>query len=180
MKENSAIIIVDMINDYAHSNGDDYCENSEMIKDNIYLLKDYANKNNIPLFYANTSVSSPISPVALKWGLSAFEQSWGSCLIDELKDLKENEFIIKKESYDAFYNTNLNKILKMMNINNIYIAGVHSHVCVLLTAASAFNYGYEVCLIEDATTTNKKEKHDFAVNYVNSLLGHTKKIYQIL
>jgi nicotinamidase-related amidase len=101
MRKHSALLVVDMINDYAHPEGRDYCANSRLVLDNIVLARSYARREGIPIVYANSSVI-PLSPMVRRWGLTAFKDSWGAQLITELCPLLENEIIFKKESYDAF------------------------------------------------------------------------------
>lgn len=67
------------------------------------------------------------------------------------------DFIINKKKASAFYNTELDTILKEKNIKHLYITGFNTEYCCLFTAISAFDRGYTVTFIEDATGTVNDE-----------------------
>ena len=64
--------------------------------------------------------------------------------IDGLPIDKEEHFIIVKNYYDAFVNTNLDHILKEKNIENVHVAGLTANTCVKHTCKTAYNLGYTV------------------------------------
>jgi biuret amidohydrolase len=53
----------------------------------------------------------------------------GNDFIDELQPL-QSEIVIKKPGKGAFYNTQLNSILKKLKITNLIFTGVTTEVCV--------------------------------------------------
>lgn len=80
-----------------------------------------------------------------------------SNIIDELKD--ERVMILEKSQYDAFYETDLEKMLKERDVDQIIISGVMTHLCCETTARSAFVRGFEVIFPLDATATYNREFH---------------------
>ncbi len=76
----------------------------------------------------------------------------GSYSSEILEDFKEHpNYVITKETPDSFFNTNLDSILKELNIDHIFICGFNTEYCCLFTAISAFTRGYKVTFVEDAT-----------------------------
>lgn len=71
----------------------------------------------------------------------------------------EHSPIIIKSQYDAFFNTNLEDILKESGKNQIIISGVMSHLCCETTARSAFIRGFEVFFGIDLTATYNRKFH---------------------
>ncbi len=74
----------------------------------------------------------------------------GNGIIPELAPLS-GETIIEKPGKGAFYNTNLEFLLKTNAVSHLMIAGVTTEVCVQTTMREANDRGYECLLVEDAT-----------------------------
>lgn len=64
---------------------------------------------------------------------------------------KPDETVIPKPGKGAFYNTNLEFLLKTYSISHLIITGVTTEVCVQSTMREANDRGYECLLVEDAT-----------------------------
>ena len=74
----------------------------------------------------------------------------GNAIIAELAPLP-GETVIVKPGKGAFYNTNLEFLLKTHDITHLIVAGVTTEVCVQTTLREANDRGYECLLVEDAT-----------------------------
>jgi isochorismate hydrolase len=61
--------------------------------------------------------------------------------------------LIQKSQYDAFYETQLEKLLRVRNVTQVIICGVMTHLCCESTARSAFMKGFEVFFPVDGTAT---------------------------
>lgn len=165
-----ALIVIDMLNDYLHPNGLAKSLDCLSIVDNIKQCIDYAQANGIKVVYINTSLSNENSPLAKKWGMHAVDKSWGADVIDELKP-KADDIIVKKQGYDGFFNTKLDSELKKLNIDTIYLTGIHTHVCVMATAIGGFQLGYNVISLQDCITTGFKENHDSRLRFLQTHTG---------
>ena len=70
-----------------------------------------------------------------------------------------NPIQINKTQYDAFHHTMLEDILHKLNITQVIICGVMTHLCCETTARSAFMRGFEVFFTVDGTATYNEELH---------------------
>jgi bifunctional isochorismate lyase/aryl carrier protein len=67
--------------------------------------------------------------------------------------------ILVKNQYDAFYGTDLEKILRERGVSAVVVCGVMTHLCCETTARSAFVRGFDVYLPVDATATYTEALH---------------------
>lgn len=147
----SALIIVDMQNDFANEKGKLYV--GEAVKrtiPNIKRLLEKARKSGATVVFTQDwhMEDDPEFPI---WGKHAVAGTWGSEIIEELKPV-EGEVIIKKLRYDAFFGTPLDHILRIRGIKNVIITGTVSNICVLHTAGSAALNLYRVYLPVDCVS----------------------------
>jgi len=79
--------------------------------------------------------------------------------LDQVKPI-EDELIITKTNGGAFSGTNLDFILRNMDIQSLILVGFLTDECVAATAYHASDLGYDVLLVRDATATHRKEAHE--------------------
>ncbi|NJL48165.1 MAG: cysteine hydrolase [Leptolyngbyaceae cyanobacterium SM2_5_2] len=106
----------------------------------------------------------------------------GNSIIPELAPLPE-ETVIEKPGKGAFYNTNLEFLLKTHNISHLIITGVTTEVCVQTTMREANDRGYECLLVEDATESYFPEFKQATLAMVQAqggIVGWTATADQVL
>ncbi len=145
----TALIIVDMQNDFVDKRGALYVDGSEKIVPRIKILLDRAREKNVLIIYTmDTHLENDMEFTI--WPKHCVENTWGWRIVDDLKPAKD-DIIIRKLRYDAFFGTPLDHILRLNNIKDIVICGVVANICVLHTAGSAALHGYRVIYPIDAT-----------------------------
>jgi isochorismate hydrolase len=70
-----------------------------------------------------------------------------------------NRYVMRKNQYDAFYQSNLEQYLNNKGITQVVISGVMTHLCCETTARSAFVRGFDVFFLIDGTATYNREHH---------------------
>ncbi|MCD6403408.1 MAG: cysteine hydrolase [Candidatus Aenigmarchaeota archaeon] len=161
------LIIVDMINEFVY--GKLRVSDAKLIIPNIKELVEVARKKGIPVIYAVDSHRPDDSEIKL-WGEHAMEGSEASKVVDELKPM-ESGFIVKKTTYDAFYHTELEQILRKFNVGTVCITGVATSICCQHTAAGAFFRGFKIIVVSDATADLDKESHQKSLEYMKKVYG---------
>jgi nicotinamidase-related amidase len=89
----------------------------------------------------------------------------GSREADFLEEVQPDgdEIIINKTASGCFTSTNINYVLKNLDIHGLFVTGVYTNECVSTTVRDASDLGYLVTLISDACTTVTQELHDSTV-----------------
>ncbi len=91
------------------------------------------------------------------WADLIREDDPASEIIPELDD--HQAVRVEKSQYDAFHNTGLEERLHSLDITQVVIAGVLTHLCCETTARSAFMRGFKVFFAVDGTATYHEDFH---------------------
>ena len=69
------------------------------------------------------------------------------------------EKVVLKHRYSAFYNTDLETVLRCLQIEDLVVSGVMTNLCCETTARDAYLRDYRVFLLADGTGTVCEEMH---------------------
>ena len=146
----TALIVVDMQNDFVKEGGTLVVPDAEATIPKIKNLLDLARGNGIKVVFTQDTHNEG-DPEWKIWPEHVREGSWGWEIVDELKPL-EDELVIRKVRYDAFYGTHLDHFLRLWRTDTLIICGTVANICVHYTAASAALRWYDVVIPRDATS----------------------------
>jgi nicotinamidase-related amidase len=73
---------------------------------------------------------------------------------------------ITKRQWGAFYGTELDLQLRRRGIRTIVLGGVSTQIGVESTARQAYEHGYELLIVKDATTSSVIEGHDMSMKHI--------------
>jgi len=76
------------------------------------------------------------------------------------------DYLITKKQYSAFFETNLEKLLKKLGVKKLILIGVSTHWCILSTALDASYRGYEITLMQDCIAAPTKKWHNLAIKWM--------------
>lgn len=151
----AALLVIEMQNVFQTDLG---IINDQQIK-NIQNLINASEASGIKIIYVRHSDSSEISKPMVDWfGGDKIEYGSENWKMIEGFDL-EGKIIIDKNQYSAFFQTDLDIILKQNKIEDIIITGVMTNCCCETTARDAFMRGYRVFFINDSTATINEDLH---------------------
>jgi ureidoacrylate peracid hydrolase len=180
---NTALIVVDVQNDFCHNQGvfSKYktvmLDHVEQAVSKLCALIEKCRQSNLPIIFIRTTHSDwTNSPSWLKRMEGAGEKmricapdSWGSNFYNVAP--KEGDCIVTKHRYSAFIGTDLDLILKSQGIENIFVTGVATNVCVESTARDGYHRDYNVILIEDCCGAYDNTEHAATLNNISKFFG---------
>lgn len=161
-----ALLIVDMIHDFV--DGKFGSEGAMKIVEKIKMLAEKFRKDGMVVYLKDSHTSQ--DPQLKVWGEHAMRGTLGSEIVEELSP-KEEDVVVEKRTYDGFLFTSLEKILKERDVDEIYICGVATNICVLHTAFGAFARGFKINVVEDACSGTSEEEHRRAIEYMRKIYG---------
>lgn len=146
----SALIVVDMQNDFVNPGGALVVESAAGTIPAVQRLLTLARARGVRVFYTQDThhEGDPEFPI---WGRHVLEGTWGWQIVEELAP-RPGERVIQKLRYDGFFGTSLDHELRLGGIETVIICGTVANICVLHTAGSAALRGYRVVLPVDAVS----------------------------
>ena len=93
---------------------------------------------------------------------------------------QENDIVITKRQWGAFYGTELDLQLRRRGIRTIVIGGIATNMGVESTARDAFERNYELIFVEDAMGSMTAEDHTFAIKRIFPRIGRIRNAATII
>ena len=146
----SALIVVDMQNDFVKEGGSLVVPDAEGTIPAIRALLDLARQSGMQVVFTQDTHTEGDPEWGL-WRQHVREGSWEWQIVDELAP-REDELVIRKVRYDAFYGTHLDHFLRIWDVDTLVLCGTVANICVHYTAASAALRWFRVIIPKDATS----------------------------
>jgi ureidoacrylate peracid hydrolase len=178
--ERSALLIVDMQNDFLHPDG--YVAhraraNPNSTADMMFLMAVIPQAARLavafrragrPVIYLAHVVKPDYSDAQFPyWRLGLpragdrtfiVEASWGAQIVDLAP--RDGEHVVIKKGFSGFANTPLDTILRRLEVNTCVVSGVITSVCVSSTVRAAVEHNNRMIVVEDAVADRNREAHE--------------------
>ncbi|RUS47080.1 cysteine hydrolase family protein [Cohnella sp. AR92] len=172
--EKAAIIVIDMQYDFVGEEAVIPCKSDPSLIENNKKLLAYARTNGIPVIYTQEihrknhvdfgrelDRSEPIHCV---------EGTRGVEILEELKP-EPTDYVIQKRRYSAFFQTDLQVLLKGLGVNTIILTGAATDVCVRATATDAQQHDFYVIVPKECVAGTSQKQHEAALEHIDYVLG---------
>ena len=168
-KSETALLLIDVINDFDFEEGDQLLRLALPVGESIAQLKKRAKAAGIPCIYVNDNFG--------RWQ-SDFKKLVAHCSAD---DAKGNEFVkllvpddddyfVLKPKHSGFYSTSLDLLLTHLNAKNLILTGIAGNNCVLFTANDAYMRDYKLFIPSDCVVSNTEAENRYALKQMEDVL----------
>src|SRR6266508_5130431 len=165
-----ALVVIDMIHDFAHEGGALYCGPSMVrIIPVIEGELERARAAGEPIVYL-TDAHMPDDAEFQMFPPHAIVGTKGAQIVPELAP-SAADVVIPKRRYSGFFGTDLDITLREKRVDTLRLVGDCTNICVLYTAADARNLGYAVEVVGDGVTSFDEEAHVDALRELEKTLG---------
>jgi nicotinamidase-related amidase len=148
--DRTALIVVDMQNDFVDPRGTLCVSAARATVPAIARLRDFAHAHGLTVVYTQDWHRADDPEFAL-WGTHAVAGTWGAEIVPDLAPGPQ-DLIVRKLRYDAFYGTSLDHELRQRRVASVIVTGTVSNICVLHTAGSAALRCFQIIVPVDAVS----------------------------
>jgi nicotinamidase-related amidase len=137
------------------------------------IIKDFQAANK-PVIFIKHVADDEASPF--------YKESDGVEIHASLKEYAE--CVIEKRTPSAFFETELSETLEKLEVDHVFITGFNAEFCCMFTAITAFDRGYKVTFVEEATgTVNTNETYEIPGLDIRDFVGsvlHWSNVVEVL
>jgi ureidoacrylate peracid hydrolase len=193
-----ALLIIDMQNGFV-SKGGSYdlmglnVSRYREVVPTLKLLLEFCRKIKIPIFYSQAvreesgidllTRSHRILPKSreerIKRRPICIRGSWDAEIVDELKPRLDDHVVIKRRD-SVFQDTEVEVWLRSLGIDSIIFSGIDTSICVESSLRDAFNHGYDIVLISDATASNNLDHYNSSLDNIRNYYGLVMRLDELI
>jgi nicotinamidase-related amidase len=164
-----ALLLVDLIKDFLHEDGDRLLESYRARHHALVDAIDIARRAGDVVIYANDNGGSWDSDAP---GLvrQAVDEGKAGDLV-ALVAPRQGDTVVLKPRYSAFDATPLESILRDLEADELVVAGTATEMCVFQTVTDAVRLGFDVSVRADACATVDEGNERLALGYLARVLG---------
>jgi len=190
-KENMALLVIDMqyyvahpdygvLKNFIETNPEAakyYCDRLKIIVPNCVKVLECFRRNKMRIFYGAYGAAlldgadlHPLRQARLKEVPSFTTEDFEFKVLEEIKP-QRGELLVAKSTRSAFTGTSLDHRMRMAGIETVVVVGVATDVCVSSTARGAWDLGYKVIMIDDASATFTEEDQVYTMRNWAAFFG---------
>ena len=186
---NPALVVIDVQNGFV-SKGGSYdllgmdTINYRQLIPRIKELIDLCRENSIPVFYTQAVRESSgidlltrthkILPKSREERIMkkpiCVRGTWDADIVAEIAPRPGDHVVIKRRD-SAFHDTEIKVWLSSLGIDTLIFSGIDTSICVETSLRDAFNLGYDVVLIADATISSNKKHYESTIDNIKDYYG---------
>jgi nicotinamidase-related amidase len=168
-KCDTALLLIDVINDLEFEGGEKLLAHALPMADALAALKRRAKAAGIPVIYANDNFG--------RWR-SDFPKLVQNCLETNVRGKpvvakllpQEDDYFVLKPKHSAFFQTNLDVLLKYLGAQTLILTGLAGDNCVLFSANDAYMRDFSIIVPPDCTASEDREENRRALMHMQRVL----------
>ncbi len=166
----SALVLVDVLNDFRHEDGTSLCESFRDRHPALVRLIEWARAEGLPVVYVNDALGQ--SRCCREHIVATARAGRLGALMAGLSPQPDDIFIVKS-FYSGFEQTGLESALRRLGVGTVVVAGAATERCVAQTITSARERGFDCIVVADACATVDRRLEAIALDYLENVAGAT-------
>ncbi len=189
--EYSAVIVVDMQNDFCSPEGvvssRQGWRRAQSIIPRLRDFLDKARDGQVRVIFVQTiheenDLSGPERELRVRRGLRdrpCMRDTWGSQFVDNLQP-GDTDVVVQKKKYSAFVGTDFDTLLRNWGVRTLILTGVSTYTCVESTARDGFMKDYYIVLPKDLTAGYEEDLYEAGLRNIDERFGQVVSSEEIL
>ena len=153
-----ALVLIDVINDLEFEGGDKLLRTALPAAEKISQLKARAQEVGVPIIYVNDNFGRWRSdfPRIVEHCLQSDVR--GKPVVEQLRP-EDDDYFVLKPKHSAFFQTNLEILLKYLEVSTLILSGMAGDICVLFSANDAYMRDFRIVVPPDCTASEESERN---------------------
>ncbi len=168
-KCDTALLLIDVINDLAFPEADQMLDSALAMARNIRRLKRRARKAGVPVVYVNDNFGRWQSDWRRTVEHCSGAKIPGRNLVRLLKPAQDDYFVLKPK-HSGFFSTTLETLLRYLDSKTLILTGIAGNFCVLFTANDAYMRDYDLLVPKDCCVSNTPRENEEALALMRKFL----------
>jgi nicotinamidase-related amidase len=165
----TALLIVDMINDFDFEGGVDLLRNTQRIVAPLKALRAHMTGMGCPVVFCNDNFGQWRSDFRQVVRHCCASDARGHAICRAMRPAADDYFVLKPR-HSAFYATPLEALLDDVEATSLVVVGIAGDGCVLSTASDAHIRQRRAMVPRDCMASITDERNDNAVSYLGESL----------
>jgi nicotinamidase-related amidase len=164
-----ALIVSDMLNDFADPKGALYFESArEIIPFVKSRIEEYRRAGDLVIYLQDSHAED--DKEFEKFPKHAVTDTWGHEVLPDLAP-QPGDAVIQKRRYNGFFETDLGDVLKTHKVQEVELVGVCTSICIMDTVGELANRDYNIILSRKGVADFDLEFHEYALKRMDRIYG---------
>ena len=177
--ESTAVIVVDMINEFLEDGGLMVLASGRALYQPIQQLVDAAHAAGAKVIWLRDEHNDRSDPEFRKRIVHCLKGTWGTQIVDALRT-EPDDIVMPKSTYNGFFRTPLHETLQRLGITTLVVTGVVTNICVRSTCHDAFFLGYNVLVPEQCVAATSEREQASSLYDIDTHYGSVTSLERIL
>lgn len=162
----TGLLLIDLQNETLHPDGElagDFPEKAGSLLEAVTGLTNWARSHRVPVIWARLAFrfghfDAVRDSMSRRHG-TFLDGQWGAEILEGL-DVRPEDIVVTKRRPSAFFDTDLEIVLRGLGIRSLVVGGVSTHWAVESTVRDGHSRDYEVTVVRQAVASPFPEFHE--------------------
>lgn len=157
----AAVLIIDMISDFAFEGGAALAERGLPVAERLADFKRRARQAGVPVIYVNDNYGRWRSDFSQQLA-HTLDDTRGKAIAEALRP-DEDDYFVLKPKHSGFYYTPLSLLLGYLGVRTLIVTGTRTESCIFFTANDAYMQEFALIVPPDGAMTFEDRDHEEAL-----------------